>query len=406
MLTRRRFLKASAAGAAGLLAAFKSWALVDLLLAGAPAPNVAELHPGTQRSYPLLEVAGAPYAIGEQIGRQFGASFQVALKRRAEWFKPLKEWAAGEGKAEVQKMLAMGKKHTPAAAEELAGWAKGAGMDFGDLFVLNIKSEIEAFIDSRCGCAGCTTIVVKDGDRLIVTHNEDGHKAYEDLMFMLKVRPESGSDFVGFAYPGIMEGNAPWLNRHGIVMTTNYIPSAKVVPGIPRYFIDRTACEAKSVDEVIKLVTNPERGYAYHHVVASLVDKRAVSVEANPEKTAVKELDGLFFHTNHLVWDELKDEPQFQEYMKISSIPRYESVLRELGGKKLSEIDTRAILGALSSHVGKPWSVCRHPEKKASGATLGTAIFEAPAGKPEASGFTYTFYRNQPCKGLVTRYQV
>ena len=405
MLNRRKFIKLTAAGTAGLALARKGGALVDLALAGAPAPQPV-FHPGTERSYPFLEVKGSPFAIGEQIGKQFGPSFGVALKRRAEWFKPLKEWATGDGRKYVEKMLAMGKKHTPGAAEELEGWAKGSDMDFMDLFVLNIKSEIEAFIDSRCGCAGCTTIVVKDGDRLIVTHNEDGHKAYEDLMFVLKVRPEGGNDFVGFAYPGIMEGNAPWVNRHGVLMTTNYIPSEKVVPGIPRYFLDRTACEAKTVDEVIKLVTHPERGYAYHHIVASLVDRKAFSVEANPEKTTVKELDGLFFHTNHLIWPELKDEPQFQKYMKISSMPRYESVRRDLGGKKVSEIDTKAILGALTSHVNEPWSVCRHPTDKASGATLGTAVFEAPAKKKKTSDFTYTLYRNQPCKGNVTKYQV
>jgi isopenicillin-N N-acyltransferase like protein len=404
MLTRRQFIKLSAAGTAGLALALKGGALLDLALAGAPPPPQT-FRPGTERAYPFLEVSGSPFAIGEQIGKQFGPSFLVTLKRRAEWFKPLKEWAEGEGKAHVEKMLAMGKKYTPAAAEELAGWARGADMEFMDLFVLNIKSEIEAFIDSRCGCAGCTTIVLKDGDRLIVTHNEDGHKAYEDSMFVLKVKPESGTNFVGFAYPGIMEGNAPWVNRHGILMTTNYIPSEKVVPGIPRYFLDRTACEASTVDEVLKLVTHPERGYAYHHVVASLADRKAYSVEANPEKTAVKELDGLFFHTNHLVWDELKDEPQFQKYMKISSIPRYDSVKRELGGKKVSEIDRKAILGALTSHAGKPWSVCRHPTDKASGATLGTAVFEASADS-SASGYAYSLYRNQPCKGLVTQYQV
>ena len=121
MLNRRKFIKLTAAGTAGLALALKGGALVDLALAGAPAPQPV-FHPGTERSYPFLEVKGSPFAIGEQIGKQFGPSFGVALKRRAEWFKPLKEWATGDGRKYVEKMLAMGmpKRFAPWLRERMS----------------------------------------------------------------------------------------------------------------------------------------------------------------------------------------------------------------------------------------------------------------------------------------------
>ncbi len=403
MLNRREFLKRSALAALGIGAAAKLGPAWPVLAQGQPAP--IELTPGSPTSFPFLRASGSHHDIGRAIGTHFGPSIRKAMERRAEWYGKLREWAAGEGKTQIKAMMAAAERHTPAVVEELKGWAAGSGIDYFDLFVYNAKSEIEAFIDSRCGCAGCSTVVVKDEDRLLVFHNEDGHMAYEDLMFVVRLEPTNGTASVGFAYPGVMEGNAPWINEHGVVMTTNYIPGVKVVPGIPRYFLDRTAMGAKSAEEALLVVSHPERAYAYHHVVASLVEKRAFSVEATPEKLVVKEINGLFFHTNHLVWDELKDEPQFEKYMKISSHPRYESLKKDLAGKPLCELDHATVMKALTSHEGRPYSVCRHPEGEATGATLGSAFFEAPPGPPKKDGFTMVLRKNQPCLGNITEYQ-
>ncbi len=325
------------------------------------------------------------------------------MTRRQEWFKKLHDWAKGDGSKLIESMRAAARKHTPAVVEELEGWAAGSGLDYFDLFVFNTKSEIEAFIDSRCGCAGCSTVVLKDENRLLIFHNEDGHEAYQDLMFMVSLRPTGAPRVVGLTYPGVMEGNAPWVNEHGVVMTTNYIPGEKVVPGIPRYFLDRTAMAAVNLEEALLVVSHPERAYSYHHTVSSLVEKRSFSVEATPDKLVVKEISGLFYHTNHLVWPELEKEPQFQKYMKISSHPRYNSLTKSLGGRPLAELTPDEIIKALSNHEGKPYSVCRHPAKGATGATLGSAFFSAPTAD---APFTMTLRKNQPCLGKVATYQV
>jgi hypothetical protein len=401
MLNRRQFLKTSALASLGAGIALPVRPLATRWATGKPS-RIA-ITQATDNCFAHLEVAGDPHEIGRAIGETFGPSIKTALTRRQEWYKKLHDWARGDGSKLIEAMMAAAKKHTPAVVEELEGWAAGSGLDYFDLFVFNAKSEIEAFIDSRCGCAGCSTVVLKEGGRLLIFHNEDGHKAYQDLMFMVSLRPTDGPRVVGFTYPGVMEGNAPWINEHGIVMTTNYIPGEKVVPGIPRYFLDRTAMAARTLEDALLVVSHPERAYAYHHTVSSLVEKRSFSIEATPDKLVVKELEGLFYHTNHLVWPELEKEPQFQKYMKISSHPRYDSLTRSLGGRPLAELTPDAIIKALSSHDGKPYSVCRHPAEEATGATLGSAFFSAP---PTGTPLTMTLRKNQPCLGKVTTYQV
>ena len=403
-MDRRAFLRNGIISVAGVTAWQSFNPLWQLARADEARPAV-RYEKETDSAFPYLEVAGTPHEIGLAIGSWFGGGINQALKAREKWFKPLKDFATGDGKSTVEAMMAAACKHTPAVVEELQGWAKGSGIDYLDLFVLNSKSEIEAFIDSRCGCAGCSTVVVKDGERLLIFHNEDGHKAYENLMFVLKIKPLGAPRAVGFAYPGILEGNAPWVNEHGLVMTTNYIPGKKAVPGIPRYFLDRTAMSARSLEEALRVVSHPERAYAYHHIVASLVEKRAFSVEATPDKLVVKELDGLFFHTNHLVWDEMLKEEQFEKYMKISSHPRYESLKKNLVGVPVGKLDHDTVMTALTTHDGAPYSVCRHPADPASGATLGSAFFSAP-GAAGKGGHKVRLRKNQPCKKLDTIYTV
>ncbi len=394
MLTRREFILRGLAGAGGAV----------LLGVGGREALAETLQPLNRKQFPYLEVSGTPHEIGKAIGVRFGDNIRKGLKRRAEWFQELRAYALGEGKKHYAYMLKMSEAHTPGPLEELHGWAEGSGVPFEDLFVLNCKSEFDTFMQMGKGCPGCSVVAFRSEDNLIVAHNEDGHKAYEDLMFMLRVKPKGGTEFVAFTYPGIMEGNAPGVNEHGITFTTNYIPSAKVKPGVPRYFLDRMALEAKTVDEVVEIVSHPERGYAYHHVITSLKERRAVALEAAPWNLETKKIDGLYWHTNHLIFPTMKELPQFEKYMKISSIPRYESLTKSLGGKR--NATKEEILAALSNHDGRPWSVCRHPEGDAEGATLGTVVFTSPGPEVAPGDYQLQLYNNNPCGRNVTVYGV
>lgn len=370
----------------------KTAAMAGLAAASFPRRLPAIDKPG----FPVLEVSGSPHHMGLQIGKRFGPLIRSGLERRADWFKSLKDYAAGEGKAHYLGMLSAARKHTPQCVEELEGWSKGSGVPFDDLMVLNCKSELDSFMKAGCGCPGCSTVALKHKGRFIVVHNEDGDTAYDDLNFILRAKPTGGTRFVAMTYPGILSGMAPAVNEHGVLVTTNYIPSRKVRPGIPRYFQMRRLLEAKTVDEALKMARHADRAFAFHHIIASLAEGRVVSIEVNPDKWEQKEIDGLFLHTNHLVHRSLKDEPQFEKYMETSSYPRYRTLEKKLGTiQDLSGITRDVILDAVTEHEGRPTSVCRHPKGKVRGSTLATAVFEYPATRP----WGMRLYRNQPCLG-------
>ncbi|MBM3956878.1 MAG: hypothetical protein FJ313_02355 [Gemmatimonadetes bacterium] len=71
---------------------------------------------------------------------------------------------------------------------------------------------------------------------------------------------------------------------------------------------------------------------------------------------------------------------------------------RAASGPAASVSEAR-LLDALSSHEGRPWSPCRHPEGEATGATLCCSVFDLGAR-------TWRLSKDQPCLGRFTGYDV
>jgi len=415
-ISRREFVIGGAAGTAGLLLGSVlpgCGVPTPVPVTGAPVrvttgPAVGEiayLEPSAVK-FPLLEVAGTPWEIGRTIGQRFADEVRLGFERRAAWFKDLKEFAAGEGKPAMVEFLAAARKHTPRAVAELEGWAEGSGVPFHDLLVLSLKAELDALKKQRAATCepvtethpGCSTIVLATGDRVIHLHNEDGADAYADLMFMLLCRPEDGPAYLTLSYPGILPGNAPAINAEGVATSTNFIGTDEVRLGVGRYFLDRMVLESRSIDEALEWSAHPERAYAFHHVFTSIKEKRAVAIEVTPSKKETVDIDGLYIHTNHLVFETMKGEVQDQEYVSSSSTTRYDVLSRWRDGiADPSALGVEQLLAPLASHEGAPYSPCRHPEGDIHGFTLATAVFEAPAG-------TMRVYKNQPCQNLFEDY--
>ncbi|MBN1774536.1 MAG: hypothetical protein JXB32_24970, partial [Deltaproteobacteria bacterium] len=352
------------------------------------------------RRLPLLEVGGEPYAIGVAIGKRFTREFRTFFARRREWFDGLARFAENDGRPAFGAMYEAARRYAPEPLEELRGLADGSGLPLGELQVLNARSELEAAQTTPLDRAGCSTIVAAGGAGLLLAHNEDGDTANEGLMYLVEVRPQSGVSFLALGYPGIVLGNAPAINDRGLAMTTNFIGTLAWRPGIPRYLLDRWALEAHSIDEALARVLHPERAYSFHHVFGAMEGgrPRAVAVEATPGRSQVRELRDVYVHTNHLVLEPLWTEPQMDEYVQKSSRPRYEALtgaLADVADPGILEVEDLATL--LSSHVGRPYSPCRHPEGEVRGATLACAIFDLPRRRMR-------LYPGNPCRGGWAEY--
>jgi isopenicillin-N N-acyltransferase-like protein len=422
-LTRRGFVVKAAAGSLGLMAGAGMTGCGARLARGArtddeapgeapredePGEEAGPLVEGSARAFPCVEVAGSPREIGRGIGRMFGDHVRTGLERRRDWFAPLRSFAAGEGRAALDAFEAAARKHTPRAYEELVGWSMGSGVPYEDLLALNLQAELRALIDQRARASagpeeenpGCSTIVQAAGGAFVHVHNEDGDAAYSDLMFLVKASPTRGVPYLALCYPGVLPGNAPAVNAAGIAQTTNFIPCREARPRVGRYFLDRECLEARSIEEALRWSTHPERAFGFHHVFSSLAEGRAVAVEVSASRQKVVEIDGLYYHTNHLVMEGMEDEAQDERYVSSSSSTRW-NVLGAWA-KGLGEPGTMGadeLVAPLSSHQGSPYSPCRHPQGEITGATLATAVFRS--GRP-----VMRLSKGQPCLGRWSEFPV
>lgn len=349
--------------------------------------------PPTSKSFPLLEISGDYQEIGYAIGSFFKKEIQLVLTRRKSWLQKIRTYSEKDPDQLAQHLQIQAETHYPHLMEELRGMSRGAEIPFQDLFLLNIHAEMSAKLasETRAEIPGCSTIYWNSRNRKLLFHNEDGHQAYRDLMFMVKATLPSGVTVLTLTYPGFLMGNGPSLNNHGIFQTTNFISGKHCRPGIPRYFLGRAVLEAKSLKEAIEIVTRPERAIAYHHNLGSLTENKIYSVEVTPNNHQIVEPGHLYFHTNHLILDKTKATPQDMEYVRSSSLPRYETISDSLQTLTLSGgVQIKNIKDILSSHSRSPYSPCRHPRGEVKGITLATALIDIHRG-------TLSIYRGNPC---------
>ncbi|MEJ2721269.1 MAG: C45 family autoproteolytic acyltransferase/hydrolase [bacterium] len=357
--TRREFLGRSLAAAAGAVI------LPRVGRTFSPAAREAVLEV-PEDGYPLIDVKGSHRDIGMQIGSAMGERITGHLELSPDYRSSV-EFLEGEGRETVEKMLAHARREFPHLVEEVEGMADALDIPFERLFAFQCRAEISVLKDA----AGCSTIALCDGDRMILAHNEDGNDLNIGGMFLVKATPPSGVTFLSFVYPGLLPGNGPSMNEAGLVQTTNYIQPRGVADGIPRYIIGRAILEAKSLDDAVALATMTPRAFSYHHNLAWFPDRRIVSVEvaAYPQhKHSIKNVEWLYVHTNHFIHPDMTST--------------------DTAGPKPYDVP-----------YGRPYSPCRHPEGDVHGVTLGTAVFEAPAR-------AMTLYHGNPCRGFRREYAI
>jgi isopenicillin-N N-acyltransferase-like protein len=403
---RRRFVKLTAAAAGGIAVT------LALPSCGGRATDTTTAGPLFQSegpsSFQFLEVWGSDYEMGFQIGRQFAGMIREGFEARGSWWTDLLSYAMAQPPEVYDTFLAAAKKHTPGVMEELRGWAEGSELPFRELMVFNLKAEYDALRGRSMGQEpesaeenpGCSCIALAGNGHLLVAHNEDGHKAYAKRMFFLRMHPEGRPSVLAASYPGVLPGNAPWVNSSGVMMTTNYIASKEVALGVGRYFLDRQAMAAQTLDEAAEICSHPQRAYSYHHIIGSREEKRILGLEVTPSKMERQEISGLYLHTNHLILPTMADEPQVRKYVENSSMSRWQVLNRWKDGlPEGAEPGADDLLAILSSHESRPYSPCRHPEGKVDGATLLNALFDLQAG-------TLRVHKGQPCEGIYTDYPI
>lgn len=315
----------------------------------------------TKLVLPVYSASGNNYEIGLEIGKRFrpqivdflGKSKRLELLRKVEKRNP-----------KLPKWMKYGERYFPQYMEEIRGIADGSNWSLTDILLINCKYDFPR--------KGCTTVVFKEPNRIVLAHNEDNTRDNLDNCYLLKVYPEVGTPFISFCYPGMIPGNSFSFNAYGIIITNNSMPTPDVRMGSPRHLSDRAQLEGKDISDVIKRTLFRERASGGSFNIVSQREKRTINIETTSQGHCISEVVDKYVHTNHYVSRELSSLKKDESLLR-SSISRY-----KVGSKLLSKVKEKtpqAALDILASLEAKPYSIMRI-DKRMRVRTLFTALFD------------------------------
>jgi Acyl-coenzyme A:6-aminopenicillanic acid acyl-transferase len=223
----------------------------------------------------------------------------AALTQAWPLLSRLREHVAGpqgsDRLAAVRQASALG---FPEVWAELAAFAEGAAIPFGDLALLNVRGDL----GTVTGGIGCSDLAWRR-QRSIIAHNEDGAQENVGRCALLTLALDDLTAVTAFWYPGFLPSNAFTVTGDGLVWSIDHLPVASPGDGAARHVVGRgLQRSARTVDEASDyLRTHPSAGgFAY-----TLGDRtgRIVNVEAAAGRHALVEAGAgsgpLLWHTNH-----------------------------------------------------------------------------------------------------------
>jgi predicted choloylglycine hydrolase len=261
--------------------------------------------------------------MGLLMGQKFAkeASDAIALAKSDNW----------EGKSNVgEKTLDITQKYFPHFIEELKGYAKGAGVDFLDLWTVSIEGDAE--VNEK---AKCTNIITNQGR--LIGHNEDAEVSGQENMFCLvKKTIKDLTTFEIYSFNSL-GGNTIGINSHGYAQTINTLLFTPTRLGIPKNVIGRYLLETQNPDKDIEMVLSLPRSSGYNHNIVSK-NGEIWNLELTADTGIVTKPKLPFAHSNHCLnvksdfqddygtvsrlkfaSDNAKDEMTIEEVIKLQS---------------------------------------------------------------------------------------
>jgi isopenicillin-N N-acyltransferase-like protein len=339
----------------------------------------------------LTIVAGGSH---REAGRQVGAARRDVIREEVAFDERI---PGGRSRAEQLRLASRYREMTEAAypwyIDELEGIAEAAEVDPLAAFACMVEEiwyePYSARLQGRC-----TDVVAVPpataGDRVLVGHNNDMPRAYQDQLIGIEWRIEGD--------PAIFTiGNGLWIscgwNSAGISMTGNELAPLDERVGVPREIQFRSMLRMASIETALGESLRHDRASSYNQVLVAS-DGTVVNVEGSATAADLSEPDerGHLAHTNHYACERMQRYEGDPGY-RPNSAARLQRARALLGRQPPGSVTPEAIRTILSDHEGEPNALCRHPERYGPPDASATAfwwIADLTAGE-------VSFGRGNPC---------
>lgn len=358
---------------------------------------------------PMIEVSGPP----EERGSQYGEAARERIHKGIAHY----EEQLGRSSLKRDEIRALVEAFVPAITAfdadhvpEMRGIARGAGVDFADIVLLNARTEVLKLGARKHRGAGggdleCTAIAVtgeatSDG-RLIHAQNWDWKVDCAETAVVLKITRNDGPDIMTFTEAGALARSG--FNAAGIAITANYLQSDRDYrqSGVPLALIRRKVLQQDNLALAMHAVYATPKS-ASNNMMISHPAGVVIDFECAPDETFQVHPDrGILVHANHwqsaVALSKLKDTG-------VATTPN--SLYRDLRVRDLvtphrGRVTTDIVKQALADDFQSPYSVCRPPRPNFANtitATVAMVVMSPTLGTMEvamlpALGRTFKTYR-------------
>jgi isopenicillin-N N-acyltransferase-like protein len=217
-----------------------------------------------KRQFPLLEVAGAPYAMGVQHGQAFRAEIARSLAIVGGLLPVPLETAQAYARQSIPYCQAQ----APELMEEVQGIADGAGLTFEEIFTLNASLDLlgsplsaQAYVTPDCWAAACAGSATAGGHPLVLWTAEDSARWF-DTALLIRATPLDAPPYLLWTFAGFV--GRPGMTAR-LALAAACQPATDCGPGLPYPFICRKALACDSTASAAVAIMQYERmsGMAY-----------------------------------------------------------------------------------------------------------------------------------------------
>jgi Acyl-coenzyme A:6-aminopenicillanic acid acyl-transferase len=338
--------------------------------------------------FPFIEVAGGPFEMGYQHGKQA----ESLIRKYLAWIVKFTGMDLNRLRPNAMRFLPYIQRLSPAYVQEVHGLAEGARISLPDAMLCQARAEASKHWDGGCTAFALTRGATADGGA-IAGQNQDLELEYSDVAIVLRVRPNDGRPAaVMLTFAGQL-GYAG-MNQFGVCNFVNALYNFEWKPGLPYYPLRRALLEERTVENCLKLLRQNRACSAANLVMADGKGDVA-DVESRPEGIVLYEdrNPNARLHTNHYL---TKDFAPFEDGTLPDSVPRLERA-RELVRQSWGKITVDTMKALMADHEGGNGAICRH----------GAANLHSIAGYiAEPAKGLFHVRRGYGCKGAWKAYRV
>lgn len=229
--------------------------------------------------------ADTNYDLGLMMGKQFSIEAKNAIERGKK-----DDWE--NKKATSIKFLDITQKYFPELLDEVKGYAKGADVDFIDLWTISLEFDTELI----AGVSGkCTNVITNNGK--LIGHNEDADVGSENNVCLVK-KVLNGLTMFEIYYYNTLGGSTVGITSNGYAHTVNTLFFTNFEFGVPKNVLARHLFETKNPDKTVNAILKLPRTSGYNHNIISK-DGKIWNLELTSRDGVLTNPHPPFCHSNH-----------------------------------------------------------------------------------------------------------